>query len=62
MRRRLLTCALFGLVGLLLAMPVSDGFGVPLAEAMAVCLAACAALGYVISIVADVFAGRDTEV
>lgn len=55
MRNRLIVCAAFALVGCLLAVPVSNGFGVSMGFALACCSLACTVLGYVISVVVDVF-------
>jgi hypothetical protein len=61
MRKRFLVSGVFALVGLLLVNPVRDGFGFSLPAAVALCVLACGAVGYVISIVADVFAGNSGE-
>ncbi len=55
MRNRLITCAAFALVGCLLVVPVSNGFDISVGAALACCVLACSALGYVISVVVDVF-------
>jgi hypothetical protein len=61
MRKRFLVSGIFALVGLLLVNPVRDGFGFSLPAALAFCLLACGAVGYVVSIVADVFAGNSGD-
>jgi hypothetical protein len=58
MRKRFLVSGIFALVGLLLVNPVRDGFGLSLPGAVALCVLACGAVGYIISIVADVFVGN----
>jgi hypothetical protein len=58
MRKRFLVSGIFALVGLLLVNPVRDGFGFSLPGALALCVVACGAVGYVISMVADVFTGN----
>lgn len=61
MRKRFLVSAIFALVGLLLVNPVRDGFGFSFPAAIALCMLACGAVGYVVSIVADVFAGSSGD-
>jgi ABC-type polysaccharide/polyol phosphate export permease len=55
MRNRLITCAAFALVGCLLVAPVSNGFQISVGAALACCILSCTALGYMISVVVDVF-------
>ena len=61
MRKRFLVSGGFAVVGLLLVNPVRDGFGFSLPGALALCVLACGAVGYVVSIVADVFAGNGSD-
>jgi len=64
MRNRLLTCGAFALVGCLLVGPVSNGFEISVGAALACCILASTALGYVISVVVDVFfrdIGEETD-
>jgi len=61
MRRRLLVCLAFGLLGLLCAFPVSDRLGVDLPWAFAGSAAAGIVLGYLVSIMCDVFFGDTGE-
>ena len=61
MRKRFLVSGIFALVGLLLVNPVRDGFGFSLPGALALCILACGAIGYVVSVVADVFVGNSGD-
>ena len=61
MRRRLLVCASFGLLGLLAAFPISDHFGVDLPWAVAGSATGGIVLGYLVSIMCDVFFGDNEE-
>jgi hypothetical protein len=61
MRKRFLVSGVFALVGLLLVNPVRHGFGFSLPAALVFCVLACGAIGYVISIVADVFTANSGE-
>jgi hypothetical protein len=61
MRKRFLIAGGFAVVGLLLVNPVRDGFGFSFPAAITLCVVACGAIGYVVSIVADVFAGNSGD-
>jgi len=61
MRKRFLVSGIFALVGLLLVNPVREGFGFSLPGALALCILTCGAIGYVVSIVADVFVGNSGD-
>ena len=61
MRKRLIVCGAFGLLGLVAGVPVGDYFGIGLPVAFGACVTAGLALGYVISIMADVFIGGAGE-
>ena len=61
MRKRLVVCAAFGLLGFVAGIPISDYFGIGIAPAFGACAAAGGVLGYVISIMADVFLGGAGE-
>jgi len=61
MRRRLLVCVTFGTLGLLAAFPVGDWFGIGLPVAFAGSAAGGLILGYVISMLCDVFFGNIGE-
>jgi hypothetical protein len=55
MRKRLLVAAVFAAAGLAVAIPIGDRFGFGHIQALVSCGAAGAFLGYVVSIVLDVF-------
>ena len=61
MRKRLLTCLIFGATGLAAALPVADHFGLNPILSFVVCSAAGIFLGYVISIFLDIFLTNDTN-
>jgi hypothetical protein len=61
MRRRLLVCLTFALLGLLVAFPISDHLSVDLTWALAGSAAAGLVLGYFVSIMCDVFFGDAGE-
>ena len=61
MRKRLLVCGAFGLLGLAAGIPISDYFGIGIGQAFGLCAGAGLALGYVISIMVDVFLGGAGE-
>ena len=58
MRRRLLVCVSFGTLGLLAAVPVSDHLGIDLVWASCGTGTAGLVVGYVVSIMCDVFFGN----
>jgi hypothetical protein len=60
-RKRLLVCGAFGLLGLAAGIPVSDYFGIGIAPAFGACAGAGLVLGYVVSIMVDVFLGGAGE-
>ena len=61
MRRRLLVCVTFGTLGLLAAFPISDRLGVDLPLAFGGSAVGGLAIGYVASMLCDVFFGNVGE-
>jgi flagellar biosynthesis protein FliR len=62
MRKRIVICLAFALVGVLFSFPISDRFGIELVWALPSGLVAGVFLGYMVSIMFDVFFGvTDTE-
>jgi hypothetical protein len=61
MRRRLLVCVTFGTLGLLAAFPISDRLGVDLPLAFGGSAVAGLVVGYVASMLCDVFFGNVGE-
>ena len=61
MRKRLLVCGAFGLLGLAAGIPIGDYLGIGIGPAFGLCAGAGLALGYVISIMVDVFLGGAGE-
>jgi len=57
MRRRLLVCVTFGTFGLLAAIPISDRLGINLPLAFGASAIAGLVVGYVVSMLCDVFFG-----
>ncbi|HME08077.1 MAG TPA: hypothetical protein VKG25_13560 [Bryobacteraceae bacterium] len=57
MRKRIGLCVAFALVGVLFSFPVSDHFGIELKWALPSGLVAGVFLGYMVSIMFDVFFG-----
>lgn len=55
MRKRLLTCLIFGATGLAAALPIGDRFGLSTIEALIGCSIAGIFLGYLVSIFLDLF-------
>lgn len=55
MRKRLLVAVVFAAAGLAIAIPLGDRFGFSAAQALIVCGAAGAFVGYVVSIFLDIF-------
>jgi len=61
MRRRLLVCLTFGALGLLAAFPISDRLGVDLPLAFGASAVGGLVIGYVVSMLCDVFFGNVGE-
>jgi hypothetical protein len=63
MRKRLLVAAVFTAVGLAVALPLGDRFGLSAVQSLLGCGAAGAFVGYVVSIFLDIFlvANHSTE-
>ena len=61
MRKRLIVCTVTSGLGLVVALPIGDRFGLNPAEALIGCAVAGAVVGYVLSIFMDVFLGGTTE-
>lgn len=61
MRKRLLTCLIFGATGLAAALPVGDYFGLNMIEALVGCSIAGIFVGYLVSIFLDLFFTNNTN-
>jgi hypothetical protein len=64
MRKRLLVALVFAAAGLAVAVPLGERFGLGTVQALVLCGASGAFLGYVISIFLDIFLsnGHTTEI
>ena len=61
MRKRLLTCLIFGATGLAAALPIGDHFGLSTIESLIGCSMVGVFLGYVVSIFLDLFLSNNTN-
>ncbi len=61
MRKRLLTCFIFGATGLAAALPIGDHFGLSTVESLIGCSIAGIFLGYLVSIFLDLFLTNNTN-
>ena len=61
MRKRLLTCLIFGATGLAAALPIGDHLGLNMIEALIGCSLAGIILGYLVSVFLDIFSTNDSN-
>jgi len=61
MRKRLLTCLIFGATGLAAALPIGDQLGISTMEALIGCSVAGIVLGYLVSVFLDIFSTNNTN-
>jgi len=61
MRKRLLTCLIFGATGLAAALPIGDRLGLNTIVALIGCSVAGIFLGYLVSIFLDIFLPSNTN-